>query len=301
MVRIASPHPSDVSAAPPARVRLARAPARAARRFASSPQRSPQTTDMDARGDAEPALREATHAHGGVLLFDGLESDVFGSGLFHGLRFHALVRGLGSTAPHHTHDFTQGMTQSTPFSAEGSHGIGRYNERRRNMYNTELFADKGEGAAAAWADTAKGERRDIHMGIDVGGPVGTPLHAVEDGVVHSVGYNAADGDYGNVIVLEHELAGRRMWALHGHLSAASIVGKQPGDVVGGGDVVGWIGSESENGGWPPHVHYQISLVEPKSHDMPGVVADSQHEEALRDYPDPRMVLGPLYPGTGLFE
>ena len=31
---------------------------------------------------------------------------------------------------------------------------------------------------------------------------------------------------------------------------------------------------------------------------PGVVSREQHEEALRRYPDPRMVLGPLYDGDG---
>ena len=35
--------------------------------------------------------------------------------------------------------------------------------------------------------------------------------------------------------------------------------------------------------------------------MPGVVASSQHAESLSIYPDPRMVLGPLYEGDGLFE
>lgn len=176
---------------------------------------------------------------------------VVGSGLFEGLEFSPLVAGLGSTASTHVHDFTQGKW-ATPEHPD-SHGIGRYNERRRNMYNTDLFADVGDGAAAAWADTEKGERRDIHMGIDVGGPVETPLLAVADGVVHSAGYNAADGDYGNVFVLEHELCGRRVWALHGHLSAASVAGKKPGDRVSRGEVVGWLGAESENGGWPPHV------------------------------------------------
>ena len=63
-----------------------------------------------------------------------------------------------------------------------------------------------------------------------------------------------------------------------------------------------IGQEvDENGGWPPHVHFQLALSEPTTHDMPGVVATSQHAAALDEYPDPRMVLGPLYEGQGLFE
>jgi len=68
-----------------------------------------------------------------------------------------------------------------------------------------------------------------------------------------------------------------------------------------GQVVGWLGDKTENGGWPSHVHFQLSLLEPETHDMPGVVASSQHAESLKIYPDPRMVLGPLYEGDGLFE
>ena len=49
------------------------------------------------------------------------------------------------------------------------------------------------------------------------------------------------------------------------------------------------------------MHFQLSVVEPETHDMPGVVSASQHAEALEVYPDPRMVLGPLYEGDGLFE
>ena len=54
-------------------------------------------------------------------------------------------------------------------------------------------------------------------------------------------------------------------------------------------------------GAPRQVHFQLSLLEPPTHDMPGVVSDSQHAEALRTYPDPRDVLGVLYEGDGLFE
>ena len=44
------------------------------------------------------------------------------------------------------------------------------------------------------------------------------------------------------------------------------------------------------------MHFQLSLIEPATHDMPGVVAAAQHADALRDYPDPRMVVGQLYEG-----
>ena len=52
-----------------------------------------------------------------------------------------------------------------------------------------------------------------------------------------------------------------------------------------------MGSEEENGGWPPHVHFQLSLIEPEECDLPGVVSEENHDIALKIFPDPRMVLG----------
>ena len=161
---------------------------------------------------------------------------------------------------------------------ETEFSIGKYNEVRPNLYNTELFA--GE--------------RNVHMGIDIGGPAGTPCMAFMHGEISHFGYNPAAGDYGNVVITKHEIGGALVWALYGHLDAASIEGKRIGQKIEAGEVIAWFGDFDENGGWEPHLHFQLSLVEPETHDLPGVVASEDREKALRDYPDPRLVLGPLY-------
>jgi len=156
--------------------------------------------------------------------------------------------------------------------------IGKYDELRPGMYNTEIF---------------HGERF-LHVGIDIGAPIGTPCMAFTDGEVSHFGYNPEPGDYGNVLIIKHKLDGVSLWALYGHLSSESIENKILGQKVVAGEVVAWFGDESENGGWEPHLHFQLSLIEPETHDMPGVVAPEDREQALNDYPDPRLVLGPLY-------
>ena len=156
--------------------------------------------------------------------------------------------------------------------------IGKYDELRPGMYNTEIF---------------HGERF-LHVGIDIGAPIGTPCMAFSDGEVSHFGYNPEPGDYGNVLITKHKLDGVTLWALYGHLSSESIENKILGQKVVAGEVVAWFGDESENGGWEPHLHFQLSLIEPETHDMPGVVAPEDREQALNDYPDPRLVLGPLY-------
>ena len=85
-----------------------------------------------------------------------------------------------------------------------------------------------------------------------------------------------------------------MWALHGHLSARSIEGRFEGQRVSRGEVIAWVGDRHENGGWNPHLHFQLSLVRPEVADLPGAVSDADREAALAIYPDPRLVLGPLY-------
>ena len=156
--------------------------------------------------------------------------------------------------------------------------IGKYDEVRPDMYVTPIF--KGI--------------RNIHVGIDINGPIGTPCMAFTDGIISHFGYNPEPGDYGNVIILQHNISGMDIWALYGHLSSESIEGKSVGQKVGRGETIAWFGPENQNGGWEPHLHFQLSLIEPRTHDLPGVVSSEDRIQALRAYPDPRIILGPLY-------
>ena len=156
--------------------------------------------------------------------------------------------------------------------------IGKYDEVRPDMYVTPIF--KGI--------------RNIHVGIDINGPIGTPCMAFTDGIISHFGYNPEPGDYGNVIILQHNISGMDIWALYGHLSSESIEGKSVGQKVRRGETIAWFGPENQNGGWEPHLHFQLSLIEPRTHDLPGVVSSEDRIQALRAYPDPRIILGPLY-------
>lgn len=130
--------------------------------------------------------------------------------------------------------------------------------------------------------------------MDLGGPAGVAVHAFADGVVRYAGTNPAPGDYGPTVVTEHVLDDGPIWALHGHLSAASLARSPVGRRFSAGDVLGWLGEPHENGGWPPHVHFQLSREDPGTHDLPGVVAEADRDAALARFPDPRRVLGPLW-------
>ncbi len=173
-------------------------------------------------------------------------------------------------------DFTQGYDPKRAMRT--GYGVGRYDEKRRGMYTTALF----------------GGVRDIHMGIDLGAPVGEAVHAFWEGEVHRFAYNGAAGDYGYTLVTRHMLGDTTLYALHGHLAARSVEGRFEGQRIARGEVIAWVGDRHENGGWNPHLHFQLSLVRPEVADLPGAVSDDDREEALRRYPDPRLVLGALY-------
>lgn len=171
-------------------------------------------------------------------------------------------------------DLTRGVWDS----GRSEYSIGKYDEYRPNVYTTDLF----EGV------------RNIHVGIDIGGPIGTPCMAFMDGKIHKFGYNSEAGDYGNVIITEHKISGKKIWSLYGHLDSQSITSKVEGQLIEKGEIIGYFGDETVNGGWEPHLHFQLSTVEPETHDLPGVVSIDEREIALRIYPDPRLVLGPIY-------
>ena len=184
---------------------------------------------------------------------------------------HALLRhvvpALPDTAP--VLDLTRG-----PLASAGAFWIGRYDEDRRGGYPQPLF----------------GGRRTLHVGIDVGAPAGTSVCAFADGVVEHTGINDAPGDYGGVLVTRHVVGGAVRWVLWGHLAHAHARAWRAGDSFPAGARLAELGSPDENGGWPPHLHLQIAVERPATHDLPGVVDPADRAQALARFPDPLALL-----------
>lgn len=156
---------------------------------------------------------------------------------------------------------------------------GGYGEKRKLYNANELFND-GET-----------EERDIHIGLDLWAPAGTPVLAALDGTVHSFDYNAGAGNYGPTIILEHELDGERFYTLYGHLSVESISDLEIGDSFKRGDDIGELGDHSVNGGYAPHLHFQIIInLEDHFGDYPGVCSESVWPHYAANCPDPNLLL-----------
>ena len=98
------------------------------------------------------------------------------------------------------------------------------------------------------SDPFRGTRA-MHAGIDLAGPIGTPIYATADGIVGRSEYNS--GGYGNLVELNH---GRGIQTRYGHLSRSMV---SAGQRVKRGDVIGLMGSTGRSTG--SHLHYEVRI------------------------------------------
>lgn len=139
-------------------------------------------------------------------------------------------------------------------------------------------------------DTAS-EERDIHIGLDLWIKAGTSVTAPLDGKVHSFNFNKGIGDYGPTIILEHHLENDTFYTLYGHLSEESIKNIKIEDEFRQGETIGTLGDASVNGGYAPHLHFQIIKdIKDYAGDYPGVCSKSDLDYYLENCPDPNLLL-----------
>ncbi|MCB8960440.1 MAG: aminotransferase class III-fold pyridoxal phosphate-dependent enzyme [Ardenticatenales bacterium] len=160
--------------------------------------------------------------------------------------------------------------------------IGRYNEPRL-IYSEPMFAT-GPGPFD--------ERRTIHIAIDLFAEAGTPIYAPLAGTIHEFGFHNQPQDYGGMITLRHETdTGTPFYTLYGHLSKASLAGLEDGLAIPAGSELARMGPPSENGGWPPHLHFQIivDMLDVRG-GFAGVGLASQRDVWQSLCPDPNLIL-----------
>lgn len=174
----------------------------------------------------------------------------------------------------------QTLTQELMQAQQAVIAVGRYGEDRAFLYQrSDLF------------QLCDARIRSIHLGIDLTVPVGTPIFAPLAGNVHSAHNNSGFGDYGPTLILQHQLVGHNFFTLYGHLSLVSIMAMPAGKSITAGETIGAIGDSDVNGGWPPHLHFQI-IENLWNHegDFPGVIDAQQASAYLMNCPNPNLIL-----------
>lgn len=92
----------------------------------------------------------------------------------------------------------------------------------------------------------RGMLPEIHRGVDIGVPSGTEVRAMAGGRVRFAG---VQGDYGNVVWLEH---GGRVLTVYAHLSELRVA---TGQEIRSGQVIALSGASGNAGG--PHLHFEV--------------------------------------------
>jgi murein DD-endopeptidase MepM/ murein hydrolase activator NlpD len=154
---------------------------------------------------------------------------------------------------------------------------------------------------ASFGDTFGVPRADVaggwHHGEDIFAPLGTPLLAVADGTVFSVGWN----DIGGWRVWLRDREGNEFY--YAHLSAFSALAVN-GRRVKAGDVIGFMGRTGDAEFSPAHVHFEIHPASMLSLGYHGAVAPYPFLLAWRRAQDVSFAAGRAYlpiegPGGGL--
>lgn len=119
------------------------------------------------------------------------------------------------------------------------------------------------------SDPFNGRRR-MHQGIDIPGPVGTPIYATADGIVKRAGW--ANG-YGNLVEINH---GNGLETRYGHMSKLIA---QPNERVRRGQLIGLMGSTGRSTG--SHLHYEVRIAGAAVNPMP-YIEGTNYELALAE-------------------
>ena len=148
---------------------------------------------------------------------------------------------------------------------------------------------------ASFGDSFGAPRPDLvsgwHHGEDIFAAAGTPLLAVADGTLHTIGFN--------------RIGGYRLWLrdtdgdefYYAHLSAYSPLAVE-GRQVEAGDVIGFVGATGDADGGAPHLHFEIHPASMLGLGYDGVVAPYSILLAWRRAADISFSAGRVYTPTG---
>ncbi len=122
-----------------------------------------------------------------------------------------------------------------------------------HKHNDLLSSTPSIWPAQGWVSSEFGYRnspftgqRELHRGIDISAPIGTPIYAPADG---KVTFSDRDGAYGVTLVISH---GRGIKTRYAHLQKYLAEKNQK---VSRGQIIGYVGNSGRSTG--PHLHYEV--------------------------------------------
>ena len=103
-------------------------------------------------------------------------------------------------------------------------------------------------------------RRTVHLGVDIFTAAGCAVHTPLAATVVQVANHTAHLDYGGFVILRHATPeGAAFYTLYGHLNPLVAQQLTIGQQLDQGEAFAQLGEPSGNGGWDPHLHFQLIL------------------------------------------
>lgn len=151
--------------------------------------------------------------------------------------------------------------------------IGGYAEQRNLYQSSQHFS--------------QGVIRDYHLAIDIWGDAHSLVYLPVDGEIHSFAYNDQVLDYGYTLIIKHAIDDLILYSLYGHLDDYFFSDWEVGQYLRAGEAIARFGDYDQNGGWPPHLHFQlIKDIGDWQGDYPGVCSHDDLDQYLNNCPDP---------------
>jgi 4-aminobutyrate aminotransferase-like enzyme len=132
----------------------------------------------------------------------------------------------------------------------------------------------------------------VHLGVDIFAPAGTPILAPLNGEIIAIENRKNTLDYGGMIILKHVADNHGVfYSLYGHLSPNFPEYYKIGLEIKKGQQFCFLGDDSVNGGWAPHLHFQIALTtNGLENDWPGVADPDDLDFFNSICPNPAAIL-----------
>ena len=132
----------------------------------------------------------------------------------------------------------------------------------------------------------------MHLGVDIFAPAGTPILAPLNGEIIAIENRKNTLDYGGMIILKHVADNHGVfYSLYGHLSPNFPEYYKIGLEIKKGQQFCFLGDDSVNGGWAPHLHFQIALTtNGLENDWPGVADPDDLDFFNAICPNPAAIL-----------
>jgi murein DD-endopeptidase MepM/ murein hydrolase activator NlpD len=157
--------------------------------------------------------------------------------------------------------------------------IGGYLEKRAIYQMSDVFKNQNQNF------------RNIHLGVDIWANESTKVYCPLEGKIHSFYDNSTFGDYGPTIITKHQVEGFEFHLLFGHLAKSSLVNLKENDTLSKGQFLCTLGKQSENVGWPPHLHFQIIIdMQNKKGDYFGVCNETEKAFFETNCPNPNFII-----------